>query len=147
MQKKKKPSNAVRYLSGRCPILAATEGRKRTNASKLLRGSKTNPLELLTSGRNPLTMQTEERRESSPHRRASCRQKQRRPWTLDRPDGQAFRTQTIPLEVSRKPQFHGRHCRQQHLFERKDERKHELNDGLVSKGTHHFHHGLLQQTI
>jgi hypothetical protein len=75
--------------------LPATEGRKRTNASKLLRGSKTNPLELLMGGRNPLTMQTEERRQSSPHRRASCRQKQRRPRTLDRPDGQAFRTQKL----------------------------------------------------
>jgi hypothetical protein len=40
-------------------------------------------------------MQTEERRQSSPHRRASCRQKQRGPWTLDRPDGQAFRTQKL----------------------------------------------------
>jgi hypothetical protein len=37
---KKKPSNAVRYLPGICPILPATEGRKRRNASKLLRGSK-----------------------------------------------------------------------------------------------------------
>lgn len=146
MQTKKKPSNAVRYLSGRCPILPATEGRKRRNASKLLRDSKTNLLEL-HRGRNPLTMQTGERRQSSPHRRASCRQKQRGPRSLDRPDGQAFRTQTIALEVSRNSQFRGIHGRQQESFERKDERKHELNDGLVSKSTHHFQHRLLQQSI
>ena len=114
-QKKKKPSNVVRYLSGRCPILPATEGRKRRNASKLLRDSKTNLLEL-HRGRNPLTMQTEERRQSSPHRRASCRQKQRGPRTLDRPDGQAFRTQTIALEVSRNSQFYGGHCGQQRII-------------------------------
>jgi hypothetical protein len=126
--------------------LPAKEGRKRRNASKLLRDSKTNLLEL-HRGRNPLTMQTGERRQSSPHRRAPCRQKQRGPRSLDRPDGQAFRTQTIGLEVSRNSQFRGIHGRQQESFERKDERKLELNDGLVSKRTHHFQHRLLQQSI
>jgi hypothetical protein len=38
-----KPSNAVRYLSGICPILPATEGRKRTNASNLFERLKNQP--------------------------------------------------------------------------------------------------------